>query len=264
MKRTSQTLFLVVLLTVIMVGCVAIQQPQTVPEVAQTQFLTPPDDVRDYRYCEIIPVFRERATMHLEVYNTIGLNDCPTELWNELAAETLVDAYDAAAVIMNGPRYWVLNGITGGGETAKGKIVDFNGIEMKLVAKIETKVWEGTLGDEPYTDNEVRRTTTFLYKAGNMVYELTSPEGEVYRMQSYTQIIDPTLTIDDLETLGERLDLPAGWRYQARVLTEDSLLTADGLAFVINDNLGNSYQKIPLSQTAWWSVLLSWSGQQSL
>ena len=29
---------------------------------------------------------------------------------------------------------------------------------MRLVAKIETKVWEGTVGDELYTDNEVQRS----------------------------------------------------------------------------------------------------------
>ncbi len=115
---------------------------------------------------------------------------------------------------------------------------------MRLAAKIETKVWEGTVGDALYTDNEVQRTTTFTYHADNMVYELTSPSGEVYRMQSYSQLVDPTLTIDDLETLGERLELPEGWRYQARVLSEDSKLTADGLAYVIADDLLNSYQKV--------------------
>jgi len=91
---------------------------------------------------------------------------------------------------------------------------------------------------------EVQRTTTYVYKAGNRVYQLTSPDGEVYRMQSYTQIYDPKLTITDLDTLAERLTLPDGWRYESRLLTEDSELKADGLAYVINDDLGNSYQKI--------------------
>ena len=63
-------------------------------------------------------------------------------------------------------------------------------------------------------------------------------------MQSYAQIVDPPLTIDDLETLGVRLELPEGWGYQARVLTDDSELIADGLAYVINDDFGNSYQKV--------------------
>ena len=35
-----------------------------------------------------------------------------------------------------------------------------------------------------------------------------------------------------------------GWTYQARVLTEDSELKIDGLAYLINDNLYNSYQKV--------------------
>ena len=38
--------------------------------------------------------------------------------------------------------------------------------------------------------------------------------------------------------------LPDGWAYQARVLTEDSELKVDGLAYLINDNLYNSYQKV--------------------
>lgn len=244
MIRITKNLLLALPLSATVTGCTALSQPQTVPEVTQSQFLTRPDDVRDFRYCEIIPVFRRGVTFHVEVYNTLGLNDCPAEQWNDLEEETLVEAYDAAIVKVNGPRYWVLNAITGSGEAAKGKIVDFGGIEMKLVARIETKLWEGTVGDAYYTDNEVQRTTSFIYRAGNMVYELISSDGDVYRMQSYSQIADPSLTIDDLETIGERLALPAGWRYQARVLTEDSELKADGLAYVINDDLFNTYQKV--------------------
>ncbi|MEZ4657407.1 MAG: hypothetical protein R2911_07530 [Caldilineaceae bacterium] len=108
----------------------------------------------------------------------------------------------------------MLNQLTARGDTATGKTVDFGGIEMGLPAVLETKVWVGTVGDAFYAPNEVQRTTTFSYRAGNRVYELITPEGDVYRMQSYAQIVDPTLTIADLETLGERLALPEGWRYQ--------------------------------------------------
>ncbi|MEM7134390.1 MAG: hypothetical protein AAF702_49425 [Chloroflexota bacterium] len=206
--------------------------------------MTPPDDIRDYRYCEIIPVFRSGVTFNVEVYNTIGLNECPADPWDALDTEAMAESYDAAEVKLNGPRYWVINKVVGEGKTAAGKTVDFNGIEMNLAAIIETKLWEGTVGGKLYTENEVQRSTTYTYNARATVYELISPAGEVYRMQSYSQIIDPTLTIDDLETLGERLELPEGWRYQARVLTEDSKLIADGLAYVIADDLLNSYQKV--------------------
>lgn len=203
-----------------------------------------PADLRDYRYCEIIPVFRHGLTYRVEVYNTLGLNDCPADLWAKVDGETLKKQYGAVAVKINGPRYWLMNSIVAAGTTAAGKVVDFGGIEMSLRGTLETKIWQGTVGDKFYTPNEVHRTTVYVYQKNNRVYELTSPEGDVYRMQSYAQIADPTLIIADLETLGARLDLPKGWTFQSRVLTEDSDLKANGLAYVINDNLYNAYQKV--------------------
>lgn len=236
--------FSVVIIAFIVFSLVT-SQSNTIPEVSQSQFMQVPENLRDFRYCEVIPIFRSGLTIHVEVYNTIGLNGCPTDLWNELDEQAIVDAYGALSVITNGPRYWVMNELSASGASANGKVVDFGGIEMVLAAIIETRLWEGTVGeDNLYTENEVQRETTFIYWADNEVYELVSPEGEIYRMQSYSQIVDPTLTIDDLENLNDRLELPDGWNYQVRILTEDSELTANGIAYVINDNLANSYQKI--------------------
>ena len=234
------------MLTLLLTSCGGSGQAQTIPEVVQTQSMPIPDDLdlRNVRYCEVIPVFRNRATLNIEVYNTIGLNNCPAELWNQLDHDTLTETYNAVAVKLNGPRYWVINAAFADGATETGKIVDFGGIEMKLVAVLETKLWEDIVGETFYTENEVQRTNTWIYHAGNVVYELTSPEGDVYRMQSYAQTVDPTLTIEDLETLGNRLELPAGWSYQTRVLTENSAIVSEGLAYVINDEFLNTYQKV--------------------
>lgn len=244
MKITFRTTLLATLLSGLLAACGGAATPQTVPAVTPAQSKPIPADIRDYRYCEIIPVFRKGVNFHVEVYNTMGSNDCPADLWAKMDEKALKAQYGAVAMKINGPRYWVMNSIVGGGATATGKVVDFGGIEMTLRGEIETKLWEGTVGDKFFTPNEVQRTTVFNYLKGNMVYELTTPEGDVYRMQSYAQIAEPTLTIADLETLGNRLALPRGWTYQARVLTEDSPLKADGLAYVINDNLYNSYQKV--------------------
>ena len=62
-------------------------------------------------------------------------------------------------------------------------------------------------------------------------------------MQSYAQIVDPDLTIEDLSTLGDRLSPPEGWTYGIRTLEEDFLLDSAGLAYVINDDYDNSYQR---------------------
>ncbi len=217
---------------------------QGVPSVTQTQFMTPPNDLRNFRYCTIISAFRQRLTVKIDVYNTMSLNDCPEEAWDALDLETLKDSYGATEIIMNGPRFWVVNEIQDAEGMATGQIVDFGSIEMQLIRQFEVNILQGVGGSEFYETNEVEINTNYLYYAGNTVYELTSPEGDVYRMQSYSQMIDANLTVNDLENLATRLALPNGWTYEARVLTEDSVLNTDGLAIVINDELGNTYQKI--------------------
>ncbi len=242
-KIVHSCIFAVIALFVLS-ACGNSDHSNAIPAITQTQFQRPPEDLRGYRYCEIIPVFQSGLTLNIEVYATIGLNDCPDEKWLALNEDDLAEDYGAAQVSMNGPRFWLMNELSGSGDSVGGKTADFGGIEMTLRAILERQLSEGNVGETFYEDNEVQRTTTYTFYAGNMVYELTSPEGDVYRMQSYTHLVDPTLTIDDLETLGDRLELPEGWRYQARVLSEDSQLVADGLAFVINDDLLNSYQKV--------------------
>jgi hypothetical protein len=77
------------------------------------------------------------------------------------------------------------------------------------------------------------------------VYELTDSEGNTYLMQSYSLIQEPDLTADDLASLGDRLELPDGWSYNARVLDQDMQvpLAPDGGAIVVQDELENSYQR---------------------
>lgn len=166
------------------VACSQTSQGEGVPVAPRTQFADIPTDIRDYRYCEIIPIFRNRLTITAEVYNTLGFNECPADLWAGLDAQALKEAYGAVDIRINGPRYWVINEIDGEGDTANGKVVDFGGIEMALRAVLETRLGQSTVGAAFYSENEVQRRTTFTYYKSAMVYELTSPGGAVYRMQS--------------------------------------------------------------------------------
>lgn len=171
-------------------------------------------------------------------------NELPQDLWKKLDADKMAKDYGAKVVILNGPRYWALNEITGSSQTAEGKVANFGGIEMTQRAVLHSNIFSGTVGGKTYIENVVSRSTAYEYWKGNRVYELIAPNGSVYRMQSYSQQIDPTLTIDDLETLESRLKLPDGWKYSTSVLTDDSILKANCKAYAINDELGNSYQKI--------------------
>ncbi|HET7716285.1 MAG TPA: hypothetical protein VFK86_11720, partial [Bauldia sp.] len=48
-----------------------------------------PADLRGTRYCEIIPVYRDGLSFRLEVYNTLGQNDCPAAVWDAIDPKAL-------------------------------------------------------------------------------------------------------------------------------------------------------------------------------
>jgi hypothetical protein len=221
-------------------------QIAAIPAIEQTQFMPPPEDWRNFRYCELLIVVAGNDGIRINVFNTMRHSDCPAEQWAEIDTDEISEAYGVLGTARNGPRYWVINNIVSpSGLSSTGQVSEFNGMEMRLVALIDiTPVQAATMGVAPYTQQEIIRDTIYTYLAGSRVYELVSPDGDIYRMQSYSQEIDPNLTIDDLESLGERLDLPEGWSFQTRISEEDSFLTADGIAYLVSDELNNAYQLI--------------------
>jgi hypothetical protein len=64
-------------------------------------------------------------------------------------------------------------------------------------------------------------------------------------MQSYSQIRDSDLSLADLPSLRRRLDLPDGWRYRVHRLRSPLVLRARGSATVIQDDLLDTYQRLP-------------------
>lgn len=200
-------------------------------------------NLRNQRYCEVLLGKRDWLKLEVRVFNTQGLNLCPEAQWSALTKESIVKDYDASIAILNGPRYWMMDEIQAAGNTVNNVKSSFGGIEMNLRATIQLSLLKQFIGSKKFTPNEVARTTNFVYRAGSTIYELTSPAGEVYVMQSYSQIVNPALNIKDLPVLSEQLKLPAGWTYRSRVLDESLSLVANGVAYVLQDNLANSYQK---------------------
>jgi len=195
------------------------------------------------RYCEIIPVTRAGNTNTAEIYNTIGLNSCPSDKWSGITQDAIDKAYGSQQAKLNGPRYWVLDNLSGEGVTASGATYVFNGITMAKRGQVQTKLRDSTVGSSFYTPNTVQRNTVFTYNAGTKVYELTAPDGSIYTMQSYSQIKNKSLTIGELDALGSKLSLPKGWTYSVRTLTQQLQLTASGTAHVVNDDEYDSYQR---------------------
>ena len=189
------------------------------------------------RYGEVLLVRMGDAGPEATVFNTYPLNDCPAELWNRLDAQAIAAEHHCAAALLNGPRYWLMSRIekVGGTETPR---ETFGGIEMLQQATVSLS----SMNPSPYSVNEVDRKAVFVYDPGTPVFELIDPEDRCWVMQPYSQTVDPELSVDDLPGLGDRLNLPDGWRYRARTLDRTVRVeTATRKARVLQDDLANSY-----------------------
>jgi hypothetical protein len=199
-------------------------------------------NVRGQRYCEILLATVNGSTVHVDVYNTFGLNDCPDAQWTQVNATQVAQQEGVTQAILNGPRYWTLD------EFVSATLVDptpktVGGIAMRLAGQIDFPTAQAQSLMKPYTQHQIQRKTTVLFAAGNPVFELVDPQGKIYDMQSYsTQKVMQTPA--DLANLGSKLTLPAGWSWRTRTLTQDLTITAvDGIGIVVQDDDDNTYQQ---------------------
>jgi hypothetical protein len=197
------------------------------------------DHMRGVRYGEVLAMFLRDTGLEAEVYGTQMLNDCPQELWETLNADEIAKDMGAVFVKLNGPRYWVLDGLGSKVAVIEPVFKDFNGIQMRRIATIPIGA---DFAAGPYTIRNVNRGAVFFFDAGKTVYELVDPDGRALVMQARCIGIDPNMTEESLVNLGERLALPAGWSYRTRVLeTELVVDTSATLATVVQDEFENTY-----------------------
>jgi hypothetical protein len=199
------------------------------------------DGVRGARYCEFFVVERHGLQLRGKVYNTLGLNDCPGAQYSAISTEQLKAELGADAIVRNGPRFFMMDGLISA--DVSDEVVSFDGLDMRLVAVVRIPLTQRS-SQEPYAETTIERTTEYRYLANRSVYELVPAAGPSYVMQSYAHMIDDTLTIESLASLGDRLHLPTGWRYQVRNLEQDLVLRTTGEITVIQDDLENTYQRL--------------------
>ena len=196
-----------------------------------------PTDTFGKRYGEVLLVSQTPTGPQVAVFNTFPLNDCPQDAWAALDPQALAAENGVAAALLNGPRYWLMSEIVKTREDVGEKKI-FGGIEMLQQATVELS----SMNPAPYSVNKVSRRTVFLFGAGRPVFELIDPQGQRWVMQSWSQTVEPTLSLADLPDLGGRLQLPDGWSYRTSVLTSTlSIDTTTDAATVTQDSLGNTY-----------------------
>lgn len=199
--------------------------------------------VRGDRYCEVLLVTpRPDGSASAGVYSTYPLNDCPPARWGALDPAEVAASAGVPQAVLNGPRYWLMDRIEKVPVRGATPAV-LGGIEMQRQATVEIAA---NAARAPFTPSPATRRAVFVFDAGTTVDELLAADGTRWVMQTWTQQKDATLTSEALATLGNRLELPAGWRYETRRL--DAPLRIDATrssAQVLQDNLGNSYARVP-------------------
>ncbi|MEV7244364.1 hypothetical protein AB0N92_24390 [Streptomyces sp. NPDC093248] len=195
-------------------------------------------DLRDTRYCEMFLIKNVPGGTRTTIYNTTGLDTCPTAQWNALNPQAVARQFGVNSMYKNGQRFWVLDKFV----IANAKDVqNFGGILSRNVATADQS-GAGAAHPAPYQRTTVNRTTQWYYEAGKLVYELVAPNGQRFAMQAYCRIVDPALTIDDLPDLAYRLHLPQGWKFQTRYLDGNmSVVPVNGKATITQDELQNTY-----------------------
>ena len=145
-------------------------------------------DLAGQRYGEVLLVTPGEAGPQGTVYNSFPLNDCPAALWSALDPHAIAAENGAAAALLNGPRYWLMNAIE---KEPQGPQVTktFGGIEMIQQATVLLS----SMSPAPYTENKVSRHTVFVFNAGEEIYELIDAEGRQWVMQTWSQVAEPTM-----------------------------------------------------------------------
>ena len=162
-----------------------------------------PAGLRDVRYCEVLLLRHQDDLFHAEVWNTLGMSECPPAEWDALDAAAIASERGAVAAIKNGPRYWTLDTdhVSDIRSTAPTDVLRPD----RHVPRRRARTAGGPIPDQrPYIARSVARETVFRFKAGRVVHELTDPDGTTYVMQSYALIKDPNLSIDHSTTLRVR------------------------------------------------------------
>jgi len=163
------------------------------------------------------------------------------EAYKKIDPTKLAEELEVDMCVVNTGRFWMMDEL----EVAGGDTVNFHGVDMfwagdmtgaEMIANFQTA----------YLPCLIRRDTIWTFKAGKPVHLLREPSGTVWVLQEYTKAVDPSLTPDNLDSLGKKYTtLPEGWTFETKVLTEDLVLDtgrAGGWAAIIRDDLHCTYQ----------------------
>jgi hypothetical protein len=196
--------------------------------------------LRDGRYCEILLGTITGGNIHIKVYSTVGVSDCPQDTWSMLDTSALKSSTSSDLVLLNGPRYWLID------SAAESTLLDptiamFGGIPMRQAGAIDVALAQAPTLMKSYVQHTITRDSVFTFAAGKSVFELVDLAGPVYTMQSYSTQKVPQSEAT-LPVLGASLQLPTGLTFRTRTLATDLVVRAvNHQAIVVQDDNDNTY-----------------------
>lgn len=242
-KTVLKPLGLIVVVGLVLAGCA------TLPDDGKSSRVMRFDNVRAVRYCEVFLIGGDAITHDLkaEFYNTTNLNNaqdprdtCPAAIWAKVDAEALKEHYKVLGVFKNGPRGWANDWF----ELPVGTERNFDGLNARWMGQVQLpkNVDLKKKGSSAYHPTTVARKSEMGFAKGKPVFILDDPDGMPWVMQAYSNIVDPNLTYNDLQTLDKKLKLAPGWKYRVKVLDQDLTIRAvNGHARIVQDDLENTY-----------------------
>jgi len=201
------------------------------------------ENARGTVWCEIIPMVGTPPNAVMHVYTSTFADNCTEQRSAALDMTKLAAELGVPKVVMNPGRYWVFDRVTA---YTAGELVDFHGIKAHWGATMTPQDVAAITGAKPYSVGKIKRDTEWFYMKGKPAYLLRTPEGKVWVLQVFTKDKDPTLSMETLDQLGAKLQLPEGWKFEIKVLDKDLSLQPRRVpgteAYIMRDNLGNTYQ----------------------
>jgi hypothetical protein len=207
------------------------------------------DNLRGYRY-EEIDLFAKDALKkvpYVSMYNTTGLNggedshdSAPKSLSDQLDPKKIAKRFQAISVAISPPRYWTVDWLI----DRVGIVRNFDGLDAAWMGNSQAPAAELSAKptSEAYRARLVASSLILGFKKGSEVYLLDDPKDRTWVMISFSTKDVPDMTIDKLESLGDLIKPPQGWRFRTAILNKDMILESKGgFAGFTQDDKGNVY-----------------------
>lgn len=191
------------------------------------------------RYCEFLLARQIAPTIQAEVFNTVGLGNCPLGPFDAADPAKIAVDNDAIIVQKSGPSRWVLDSIT---TRPVGDPIDMDGVRTRSIGTLTPS----SPVPPAFVPIPIDRTIVWSYRKARTLRILISPGNRRYVMQSYSKMDGANQKEADLNRLGSNpgTGIPEGWTFKKKKVKQKLLtLSTRGAPYIVRDGFDNVYQR---------------------